>query len=202
MTSFLIQARKDPRAENAFQLSAKWASGQLTSHKVRAFHHATTVTNTLGHYVPDIPPQAVAACLLHAIPKWPQPDTTVHPLVEHQCGPETRLLLRALRAEPDPVAVPSNDAFKEHLRLLRHMPWLAHTSLAFKIVILQHTLSRPARTSRALRGQLARTDQGSQLPYLSQVHALTTGIVPQPMSDELGRLLEQSSPKTAPAASR
>ncbi|QKZ23889.1 hypothetical protein [Streptomyces chartreusis] len=194
MTGFLVQARKDPRAERAFQLSAKWASGQLTSHRVRAFSHATTVTNTLGRYVPNIPPQAVAACLLHAVPKWPQPDRAVHRLVENQCGPEAQRLLRALRAEHNSVGVPSNDAAREHLRLLRHMPWLAHTSLAFKIVTLQHTLSRPARTSRALMGQLARTDQGSQLPYLIQVHALTAGIVPQPMSDEFGRLLEQGRP--------
>lgn len=202
MAGFLARARQDPRTDTAFLLAADWARGQTTVHGVRALGHAITIANTLGRYAPDAPSQVVTACLLHAIPQWPMNDEAAHRLVEDQCGLEARCLLEALRAEPAGMGVPSTRAVKGHLQLLRTMSWLAHASLTFKIVTLQYAPTRPARTSDTEAAGVVRAARDAQLPYLRQVHAHTSGLVPRPMSRAFGQLLEQSRPVTTAAASR
>ncbi|MGA5442409.1 hypothetical protein ACPCKW_23220 [Streptomyces griseoincarnatus] len=201
MVGFLARTRQDPRADTAFRLATTWARGQKTIHDVRALGHAINVANTLGRYTPDVPPQAVAACLLHAIPQWPLTDEAAHQLVEEQCGPEARWLLEALRSEHTVLEDPSGRAVEGHLRQLRTMPWLAHATLAFKIVMLQYAPLRAVRTSDTGAAGPFEALQANQLSYLDQVHALTTGLVPQIMTTDFGRLLEQRRPVTT-AASR
>lgn len=202
MAGFLARVRKDPRADTAFRLAATWAGDQKTVHDVRALGHAINIANALGRYTPDVPPQAVAACLLHAIPRWPMPTEAAHQLVEDQCGPEARWLLEALRAEHTALEERSEHAVEGHLRLLRTMQWLAHATLTFKIVTLQYAPSHPgwAGTTEAAGPACAARDH--ELPYLRQLHTLTTGLVPRIMSDDFGRLLEQCRRVTATAASR
>lgn len=195
MAGFLARTRQDPRAETAFRLATEWGPGQ-TIDGLDALGHAVNVANTLGRYVPDTPPQVVAACLLHAIPRWPMADEDVHELVEAQCGVEAWLLLEALRDEQAVLAVPSR-AVEGHLRLLRTMPWLAHVTVAFKIVELQYTSGRPAASALRPFASL-----GDQVPYLRQLHDLAAGVVPQTMSGAYLRILEQCSPVTTAAASR
>lgn len=202
MAGFLARARQDPRTDTAFRLAAAWACGQTTVHGVRALGHAITVANTLGRYVPDAPPQAVTACLLHAVPQWPMSDEAAHRLVEDQCGMEARCLLEALHAEPAGLGVPSTHAVKGHLRLMRTMPWLAHASLTFKIVTLQYAPTRPVQTGNTEPAGFFRAAQDAQLPYLRQVHSHTSGLVPQAMTRDFGQLLEQTRPVTTAAASR
>lgn len=191
MAGFLARTRQDPRAETAFRLATEWGPGQ-TVDGLDALGHAVNVANTLGRYVPDAPPQVVAACLLHAIPRWPMADE----VVESQCGVEARLLLEALRDEQAVLAVPDR-AVEGHLRLLRTMPWLARVTVAFKIVELQYTSGRAAESAWRPFAFL-----GDQVPYLRQLHDLAAGVVPQTMSDAYLRLLEQCSPVTTAAASR
>jgi hypothetical protein len=173
-----------------------WGPGQAVG-GVHALSRAVNVVNTLGRYTPDAPPQVVAACLLHAIPKWPMDNEAAHELVEAQCGVEARLLLEALRAEQAVLAAPSDHAVEGHLRLLRTMPWLAHVTFAFKIVTLQYTCGRDAEVAW---GPI--TSLGDQAPYLRRLHELPAGIVPQSMSRAYLRLLEQCLPVTTAASSR
>lgn len=196
MAGFLARTRQDPRAETAFRLATEWGRVQAID-GLDALGHAVNVANTVGRYAPDAPPQVVAACLLHAIPRWPMSDEAVHELVESQCGVEARLLLEALRDEQAVLAVPSDRAVEGHLRLLRTMPWLAHVTVAFKIVELQYTSGRAAESAWRPFASL-----GDQVPYLRQLHDLAAGVVPQTMSGAYLRLLEQCLPVTTAAASR
>ncbi|MET9083159.1 hypothetical protein ABZX77_14895 [Streptomyces sp. NPDC004237] len=165
---------------------------------MNALGHAINVANTLGRYLPDAPPQVVAACLLHAIPQWPMTGEPAHEFVEAQCGVEARLLLEALRAEHHAMALPSQRAVDGHLRLLRTMPWLAHSALSFKIVSLQYATAYSAQgrpdAAAAWKGRVA---GGSQLPYLRQLRALAAELVPAVMADDFARLLDQCLPMTA-----
>lgn len=201
MTGFLSRSRTDPRAATAFRTAAAWSAGQ-TVYGLDALGHAINVTNMLGRYTPDAPPQVVAACLLHAIPQWPLANEAVHELVEAECGVEARWLVEALRAEEAVLARPTEQAVEGHLRRLRTMPWLAHATLAFKIVTLHYALAHTAHArwgaAQAWSGLLS---QGGQARYLRQLHALATHIVSPGMASAFARLLDQSLSVTVPAAS-
>ena len=201
MAGFIARSRQDPRAESAFRLAAVWGSGQAID-GVHALSHAVNVANALGRYTPDAPPQVVAACLLHAIPEWPMANEAAHELVEAQCGVEARLLLEALRAEQTILAELSDGGIEGHLRLLRTMPWLAHATLAFKIVALQYVSERAARGCDAEAAWRPFTFPSNQLPYLRQLHDLAAGVMSQTMSGAYIHLLEQRLPVTVATASR
>ncbi|MDH6522362.1 hypothetical protein [Streptomyces sp. SAI-090] len=198
MAGFLARTRHDPRAETAFRLAAAWGSSQAIN-GLGSLGHAVNVANTLGRHTPDAPPQVVAACLLHAIPRWPMTDEDVHELVEAQCGVEARLLLEALRAEQTVLAKPSDLAVDGHLRLLRTMPWLAHATLAFKIVTFQYTSGRTAHGCQSIA---AWRPLDNQVSYLRQLHDLAVEVVPQTMSGAYLGLLEQCLPVITATASR
>ncbi|WP_369228507.1 hypothetical protein AB5J52_48570 (plasmid) [Streptomyces sp. R39] len=199
MAGFLARTRQDPRAATAFRLAAAWGPGQTVAGR-DALGHAVTVASILGCYIPDAPPQVVAACLLHGIPRWPMADEDVYRFVEAQCGVEARLLLAALRDEQAVLAVPSDRAVEGHLRLLRAMPWLVHVTLAVKIVVLQYAIGRPARGRDTDAGCAPFTS--SQVPYLRGLHDLAAEFGLQTMSADYLRLLKQCLPVTTAAASR
>lgn len=201
MTGFLARSRTDPRANTAFHLAAVWGPGQSV-HGFDAVGHAVIVTNLLGRYAPDAPPQVVAACLLHAIPRWPMADEAVHKFVEAHCGVEARLLLAALRAEQAVLAMPTADAVEGHLRLMRRMPWLAHVTLSFKIVTLQYATAHAVRRPDIQATGRPGIYLDEQLPYLRQLHALAADVVPQIMTADYVRLLDQYLPMPTAAASR
>jgi hypothetical protein len=201
VTGFLARSRTDPRANTAFHLAAVWGSGQSV-HGFDALGHAVIVTNTLGQYAPDAPPQVVAACLLHAIPRWPMANESVYKFVEAHCGVEARLLLEALRAEQAVLARPTADAVRGHSRLLRTMPWLAHVTLTFKIVTLQYATARTARRPGIQATGGPGIYLAEQMPYLRQIHALAAEVVPPIMTADYVRLLDQYLPMPTAAASR
>ncbi|WP_405814678.1 hypothetical protein OG241_08770 [Streptomyces sp. NBC_01390] len=169
---------------------------------MNALAHAVNVANTLGRYIPDAPPQVVAACLLHAIPQWPMADEAVHELVDAECGAEARWLLEALRAEEEVLARPSEDAVQRQLRRLRNIPWLAHASLTSKVVTLQYAVAHAAhRRWDAASAWTPSASRGDQLPYLRQLHTFATGVVPPVMINAFAGLLDQSLSKTVRASS-
>jgi hypothetical protein len=201
VVGFMTHSRMDPRADAALRLATAWGPGQ-TVDGVNALGHAFNVANALGQYIPDTPPQVVAASLLHAIPCWPMADEAVLEFVEAQCGVEARLLLEALRAEHAVLATPSADAVDRHLRLLRTMPWLAHATLTAKIVTLQYATAH----ADARRGAEAVRKPGmsieEQSPYLRQLLAVAREVVPPIMTADYVRLLDQCLPMPTAAASR
>ncbi|MCT9107586.1 hypothetical protein [Streptomyces mirabilis] len=168
-----------------------------------ALGHAINVANTLGRYVPDAPPQVVAACLLHAIPQWPMVDEAVHELVEAECGVEARWLVEAMRAEEAVLAHPSEGAVQGQLRRLRTIPWLAHATLAFKIVTLQYTVAHAAhRRWDAAQAWPPPASHDERPPYLHQLLALATEVVHPVMTNAFARLLDKRPSVTVCAASR
>lgn len=204
MVGFLARTLRDPRADNALRLATAWGAGQ-TIDGLDALRHAIAVAHILGWHTPDAPPQVVAACLLHAIPQWPMASEDVHALVEAHCGVEARMLLTALRDEQAVLAAPSDRAVEARVRLLRTMPWLATSTLAFKITALQRARGRAASGRDAEAALRQGPSQDLHPLYLRQLQELTAAVVPKRMSSTYSHLLDlldQCVPATTAAASR
>jgi hypothetical protein len=177
---------RHPTVDRALTLARRWCRGHQID-AAPALAHAARVAVTVSRHIPHVPPEPVAAALLHDSPEYaPQaePGIDLYPYLTQHLGPEVARIVAALEVEHaalgslDGPPVPVDD------------PPVLAVSAADKIVALGSMLRRAAASGDPAGFWRARGAFTAVTPYLHAFHVEATPHLPETMAGELARLVE------------
>jgi hypothetical protein len=184
---------RSPLVDDALVLARSWCAGHRVD-DAPALGHAVRVVLTLGRHVPDVPPDVVAAVLLHDGPEFAPPGQLEHSLAA--LGGRVMSIVRALEAEHqalDQFPV-SPELITEHVQgLIDDDVWTLQVTAADKIVAFRALLHRAARSGDVAGFFARRAALRERLPYFGYFLVAASPLLPASMPTELDQLLRRTA---------
>ncbi|RKR88426.1 HD domain-containing protein [Micromonospora pisi] len=190
----VLAAPRHPLVRQALTDARTWCTGQIIDERP-ALVHAVRVAVTLARHLPGVPPELVAAALLHDAPEFVPPELDLDTILTARYGPEVPRIIRALQVEHHALDQPNPPISTDDRPVL-----LAST--ADKIVALASLIRRARASGDPDAFFTARPGLLRLLPHFHGFHQAATGLVPTGMSDQLGYVLDLIDQTAATARTR
>ncbi|GIH20913.1 hypothetical protein Raf01_90850 [Rugosimonospora africana] len=178
----------------AFGLARQWCAGrEIDGHPTLS--HAVRVAVKLDQHLPAVPPQLIAAVLVHNSPEFAPATVDVDAALTVWLGPEITRVVAAMHREHAAM-----DAGVPAVPPLRDL-WTLYASAADKIVSVGSILARAAAADDPKDFWCGRQAFVALVPYFREFHTATSARLPAGLRDELGLAVALAESATAAPAS-